>query len=146
MFKWFNVCFHRGATKYEIYSFKAQLGPIAKLFWNRILRPVVLIWVKNIYQALNVPAKFDSCLHHFRSCISLLFIKKRSFRPLTRQAKLWCCYVCVLAVCCRDGRQDKSTHLYTIELFCKQAKALFMGLVAVHPQEFCFVFAGLYTF
>lgn len=41
------------------------------------------------------------------------------------------CTHCLLTC---DGRQDKSIN--TIEFFCKQAKALFMGLVAIHPQEF----------
>lgn len=51
----------------------------------------------------------------------------------------------VIAMCTHslltcEGRQDKSTHQHTRVFLQTKAKALFMGLVAIHPQEFLFVF------
>lgn len=47
--------------------------------------------------------------------------------------------MCTHCLLTRDGRQDKSTHQHT-RVFLQTSKGSFMGLVAIHPQEFTFFF------
>lgn len=139
-----NKTIRWGQTKKH--NFAHQLN----LVWTRLLKSVIFIWVKkkerkkegvkkkSIYQVLNVPAPFIMTSMH------IPFNLWKWALPCWREfpAPDECNHThCLLT---RDDRQDESTHQHARVFFANRQKLLFfMGLVAIHPQEFFFLFSFL---